>query len=131
MDNNGLLFDTAIASSTTGLPYIFTGGVSATSTTPPGSSFVPGHFEGLLAFLEQLQENGFAPQGARVENNQDFTIPLQNSFYLKASFGEDAGDLLKNLQLVLASDALRDKRDQIEYVDLRFGDRVYYKLKGT
>jgi hypothetical protein len=34
------------------------------------------------------------------------------------------------LELVLSSDALQGKEGQLEYIDLRFGDRVYYKLRG-
>jgi len=37
---------------------------------------------------------------------------------------------VKNLELVLSSDVLKGKTDALEYVDLRFGNRVYYKLKG-
>jgi hypothetical protein len=35
------------------------------------------------------------------------------------------------LQLVLSSDALTGKESELQYVDLRFGDRVYYKLQGV
>ena len=111
-------------------PYVFYGGISDASSAPIGSHFAEGHFEGLLTFLESLAHEGFTPEGARVENERDMTIQLKNSFYLKASFGESAQDLVKNLQLVLASDTLKDKHGQIEYIDLRFGDRVYYKLRG-
>ncbi len=55
---------------------------------------------------------------------------LGEGFLLKVSYGADAGTLVKNLQLVLQSDVLQGKRDKIEYIDLRFGNRVYYKLKG-
>jgi hypothetical protein len=79
--------------------------------------------------LELLSRAQFNPQGATVVNDQDFTVPLA-TYYLKASFGEDTGLLMRNLQLVLASDALQGKQDAVEYIDLRFGSRVYYKLKG-
>ena len=37
---------------------------------------------------------------------------------------------MKNLQLVLSSGPLKGKDSELEYVDLRFNNRVYYKLKG-
>lgn len=110
--------------------YTFVGGI-ATSSSPIGQSFVPAHLPGILVLLQSLAQAGFLPQGASVDNDQDFSVPLQNGFYIKASFGEDAGLLVKNLQLVLSSDTLQGKADQIEYIDLRFGDKVYYKLKGA
>ena len=128
MDKDGFVFAQSGGSHSS--PYVFYGGISDASSAPIGSHFAEGHFEGLLTFLESLAHEGFTPEGARVENERDMTIQLKNSFYLKASFGESAQDLVKNLQLVLASDTLKDKHGQIEYIDLRFGDRVYYKLKS-
>ena len=128
IDRDGFIFARAGISRTAA--HVFTGGVAATSSTPIGSRFAPGHFEGLLAFLDLLSEEGFTPEGARVENSQDFIVQLKDSYYLKVSFGEDMRDLLQNLQLILSSDALKDAHEKIQYIDLRFGDRVYYKLKS-
>src|SRR3989344_5741446 len=128
IDKDGFVFAQSGAAHTA--PYVFYGGLVETAGSPIGSRFAEGHFEGLLKFLELLEREGFASEGARVENERDMTIQIKNSFYLKASFGESAEELVKNLQLVLASDTLKDKQGQIQYIDLRFGDRVYYKLKS-
>ena len=95
------------------------------------------HLPGILALLQILSQTGYAATGATVQNAQDFWVPLSigqpasgQGFYIKASFGEDPNSIVNNLQLVLSSDALAGKFDQLEYVDLRFGDRVYYKLRG-
>jgi cell division septal protein FtsQ len=139
MDGGGFIFAQApavSASSTT--QYIFEGGIAtSTSSTgsgqasPIGQSFVPAHLPGIVALLTELGQSGFAPQGASINSDQDFSVALSGGFMLKASFGEDADTLAKNLQLVLSSDPLQGKEDQLEYIDLRFGDRVYYKLKGA
>jgi hypothetical protein len=57
-------------------------------------------------------------------------VHFTDGFDLKVSFGADPATLVRNLRLVLASEALEGKEADIEYVDLRFGDRVFYKLKG-
>lgn len=120
--------------------YVFQGGI-ATSTTatsssaiisisPIGQIFAGSHMPGIVALLELLGQAGFNPTGAIVQDDQDFWVPLSQGFYIKASFGEDPQDLVSNLQLVLSSSALQGKQSELEYVDLRFGDRVYYKLQG-
>ncbi len=127
MDETGFIFsETPYATSTR---YLFTGGI-ATSSDPVGQSFVKAHLPGLLTLLRLLGQAGYEPRGASVVSDQDFLVPLARGFMLKASFGGDANALARNLELVLASDVLKGKEDSIEYIDLRFGDRVYYKLKG-
>jgi hypothetical protein len=39
-------------------------------------------------------------------------------------------ELKATLSLVLASEALRGKRSELEYVDIRFKNRVYYRFKS-
>jgi len=128
MDDGGFIFAQSTATSTN-TQYTFGGGL-ASSTSPIGQTFVRAHLPSLIALLRSLGQAGFSPSGASVENDQDFSVPLAAGFTIKASFGEDASTLTKNLQLVLSSAALQGKESQLEYIDLRFGDRVYYKLKG-
>ena len=109
-------------------PYIFSGALAG---EPVGQVFIPGHLPGLLALLSVLQQqNGLTPLRVSVVSGQDFSVDFQEGFLLKASFGADAGTLARNLKLVLGSDALSGKESQIEYVDLRFGNKAYFKLKG-
>ena len=127
MDETGFIFsETSYATST---KYLFTGGI-ATSSGPVGQSFVKAHLPGLLTLLRLLGQAGYEPRGASIVSDQDFLVPLARGFMLKVSFGVDANALVRNLELVLSSDVLKGKEDNIEYIDLRFGDRVYYKLKG-
>lgn len=130
LDEAGYIFAAESASSTTDFvePYTFTGDLTG---EPIGQTFIPGHMPGLLALLRIIQQqSGFLPAGIAIESVQDITIHFAQGFDLKASFGQDAAALARNLQLVLSSQALSGKQDQLEYIDLRFGNRVYYKLKG-
>ena len=56
---------------------------------------------------------------------------LADGYFVRASFGQDARALSQNLKLVTVTDPLKSKIKSLEYIDLRFGDRVYYKLVGT
>jgi hypothetical protein len=140
MDTSGFIFApvTIDASSTRATLYVFTGGLptEADRASPIGDIFAPGHFEHILSFLQYLSLDGFAPLGANAVSDTDFTVPLgsrlpdgNQGFYVKASFGDNPEDLVKNLQLILGSDALKGRQSELLYVDLRFGDRVYYKFK--
>ena len=128
IDETGFVFAKS-ASTTSPGRVVFTGGL-ATSSPPIGQTFLPQHFTGVLAFVSRLKEQGYQVTDVSVENEQDFKVSLSQGFALRASFGADADTLVRNLQDVLSSDTLRGKENKIEYVDLRFGNRVYYKNKN-
>jgi cell division septal protein FtsQ len=127
MDDGGFVFAPSAAHSPSG--YTFQGGL-ATSSAPVGQRFEQARLPNLVTLLTELGQAGFSPQGAIVQNDTDFEVPLEQGFAVKATFGESPDVVVKNLQLVLRSDPLQGKSAQLEYIDLRFGDRVYYKLKG-
>lgn len=143
MDEGGFVYTPVPESAGTSTPqtmpgtlYVFKGDVdsSADSTgspqaSPVGQWFVQAHLPGLLSLLKFLGQGGFTVLGAEVDG-QDIVVHLKEGFLLKASFGADANMLAKNLELVLSSDVLKGKTGSLEYVDLRFGNRVYYKLEG-
>lgn len=137
MDTTGYIFAPATTSARFATAYVFegafaasTGSGQAASSTPLGQTYLPGRFAGVLALLERLGQAGISAEKVWLEGEQDFSVMLSRGFEIHAAFGTDVGLLVKNLELVLASEALRGKEDQLEYIDLRFGNRVYYKLKG-
>ena len=134
MDDQGYIFSTAASSTDTvrfAQPYLFTGGIATDTTSVIGQTFAPGHVPGILALLHLLiQNDDLTPVSVDVQDDQDFSIMFSQGFLLKASYGEDANALARNIQLVLGSDVLKGQQENLEYIDLRFGNRVYYKLKG-
>lgn len=134
LDDSGFIFAPLETDATTtdsiATPYVFRGSLSAPESSPIGQSFVSAHIPGITTFLNNLSQAKFTPEGAEVVDASDFFVPLKEGFYIKSSFGESASELVKNLELILSSDALTGQEENIEYIDLRFGDRVYYKLKS-
>ena len=61
-----------------------------------------------------------------IESDRDYSIEC-DSFVVKASFGADPDLLVRNLDLALSSPAMRNVKVPIEYIDLRFGNRIYFK----
>lgn len=129
MDTGGVIFESATTTDAFETHYIFEGSFAA-GEDPRAKKYLPGQFAAVLALLERLGQAGYAAERVSVEEGQDFAIFLAEGFSLRVSFGTDVATVAKNLELVLASEALRGKERVLDYVDLRFGNRVYYKLKG-
>lgn len=126
-DNTGFVF--AEASSTVPLPYTFSGGIVA-SSSPVGQFFVREHIASIFSLLQLLEESQSHARSVSVISAEDFMVHIEQGFDLKISFGDDAHTLVRNLQLVRTSDALKGKELDLEYIDLRFGSRVYYKMSA-
>lgn len=137
MDDSGFLFASLGATSTIARafaqPYIFAGGLSAQESVEGGlvgQTFIPGRLADLLTVLTRLQQQAdVSPLRVSVDNGQDFSVDFAEGFTLRASFENGIGTLARNLSLVLGSETLAGKTSQIEYVDLRFGSKVFYKFK--
>jgi hypothetical protein len=43
------------------------------------------------------------------------------------SFDMSIESVLKNIEATLSAEGLREKFNTLEYIDLRFGNRVYFK----
>ena len=132
LDDGGFIFARTDGAENSATSYVFSGGVASSTAggSLVGQLFAPSRMDGILALLQLLQESGFRPIGAEVENTQDFSIPLESSFSIKVPFDAHAEDLIKNLMLVLESERLKGRETDIEYIDLRFGNKVYFKFKG-
>ncbi|MBI4093588.1 hypothetical protein HY417_01370 [Candidatus Kaiserbacteria bacterium] len=129
MDRGGVIFALASTTPTFETQYVFEGSLPAASD-PIGQTYIPGQLPEVLALLERLGQSSFSPQRVVVDGEGDFSIRLEEGFLIRLSFGADISATVNNLELVLASEALRGKQRELEYVDLRFGNRVYYKFKG-
>lgn len=128
-DDGGLIFASTERSGKPELSYLFLGGVGADE--PVGTVFLPEKLRGVLDLMQRMREARFIPVSLRVLDEQDYTIELSNGFTIKASFGQDIDTIVHNLELVSVAPALRGKEAELEYIDLRFGNRVYYKFKGV
>lgn len=139
MDADGFIFAPA-STSTAGALMVFRGDVSPqaelspgkvanAADSPIGQTFLSGRFGSVIELFKRLRLAGYAPTGATVLNEKDFSISFSDGFALHISFGSDASTLVRNLQLALSADPLLGKVDKLDYIDMRFGDRVYYKFK--
>lgn len=130
MDETGYIF-ASIAPENAASFLRYTGELPEGEHPPVGQTFQKKNIGTLADVVARLTSEGFVSRTVDVQREEDFSIHIANSFDIRASFKNKPSDIVKNLKLVLASDEIRAERSPIEYIDLRFGNRVYYKLKGS
>lgn len=128
MGETGFIFAPATSTEEMRTPYVFRGGIAASSAI--GQQYLPNEFPVILGLLERLERASFSPREVVAESERDFSVRLEQGFELRASLGADPGALVKNLELALTSEPIRGRESQLEYIDLRFGNRMYYKFEG-
>ena len=109
--------------------YLFYGGM-ATDTDPIARYFYPDHMEALRNLLNQLSPAGLDPHVVRVLEGSDVEIELLDGMRIRASLEVAPAETVSLLEAALGSDTLKERREDIEYLDARFDNRVYFKFKG-
>lgn len=126
MDEDGFIFDEA--------PY-FSGEVYFKFY----GSLSQVNFEKLILFKKTLETIEIKPTALRIEENGDIKIflsalnktPTGSYIILKAD--SDFQKVAENLEIALGTEPLlsdfKNKYSSLLYIDLRFGNKVYYKFK--
>lgn len=60
----------------------------------------------------------------------DAVVHLNKGWFIKVALDSDVNTQITNLKIVLDSQEFKKTRSDLEYIDLRFGKRVYYKYRG-
>src|SRR3989344_1401714 len=137
VDDSGYIFDEA--------PY-FSGGVylklygtvNLDEGDPFGSYFFPVNFGKLILFKETLEKAGIKPAAFYIQDSGDIKMFLYSSISQMGpeiifKTDSDFEQLAENLQTVLTTEPLqsdlKNKYSSLLYIDLRFGNKVYYKFK--
>jgi cell division septal protein FtsQ len=126
MDAQGFIF--APAENPQGFMQ-FRGGLTP-NKSPIGQTFLKGSLERLLIVIESVKGTGFTPVETTIDSERDISISVSEGFIIKTTLDAVPEALSKNLALVTSSGALSGKLNDVLYVDLRFGNRVYYKFEN-
>ena len=107
-------------------------GTLSNTTTTPQQYLPPTVFTSLSALVDTIAES--QPQDSvtsvYVDENNDVHVDFASGFKLLFTLSDDGG-VYSRFQLALQSDAFAGHTiADFQYLDLRFGDRLYYKLKG-
>ncbi|HWA32110.1 MAG TPA: hypothetical protein VG694_01525 [Candidatus Paceibacterota bacterium] len=136
-DENGYVFDVA--------PY-FSGDVyfklygPLSGSNPEGSEFLPDSFSHIIYFKDAITKLGLAPVALLADPGGDADIylssagPVAQAPKIIFNPSADVEKLAENLQAALGTEPLHTDFDKkyssLQYLDMRFGDKVYYKFTG-
>ncbi|HEV7449479.1 MAG TPA: cell division protein FtsQ/DivIB [Candidatus Paceibacterota bacterium] len=96
----------------------------------PKQYLTPGQFESLFALVDALSQKIEPITSVSVDNNNDVEATFGSGFVLKFALDDAQGDVFERFSLALTSDPFKNKQlSNFAYLDLRFGDKLYYKLK--
>ncbi|PIR82171.1 hypothetical protein COU20_03355 [Candidatus Kaiserbacteria bacterium CG10_big_fil_rev_8_21_14_0_10_59_10] len=127
MDRVGYVFAEADGAGTRMATLVFEGGIDEDNGPVVGSVLLPGAFEDVRAMVAALAPSGCKGEKIVVLDDIDYMVECAEGFDVKVSFVSDIEQTARNLALSLSSDALAASVERLEYIDLRFGNRVYYK----
>jgi len=98
----------------------------------PKQYLTPEGFESLFALVDALSQKPDmgAVVSVVVDPQDDVSARFDNGFNLKFALGDAGGDVFERFSLALESEPYKaNALSDFEYLDLRFGDKLYYKLK--
>ncbi len=108
-----------------------TGSGQATDILPK-QFLSPADFQSLSALVDAIAQKIPDEKLASVNVNTDSDVSMgfADGFVLKFALHDAGGDIFERFSLALTSDPLKShKLSDFQYLDLRFGDKLYYKLK--
>jgi cell division septal protein FtsQ len=85
-------------------------------------------FQNLDSFAELLNRNNIDVSEILLKDDGEYEVYLKEGWHIKLNSKNEAILSFNNLQLVL-NEKIKEKRPALEYIDLRFGRKVFYKLK--
>ncbi|HET8580877.1 MAG TPA: hypothetical protein VFL98_00195 [Candidatus Paceibacterota bacterium] len=110
---------------------IYEGGSPASATgTPVASRYLPGIFPGIGELVDALSHAGYDVRILDAESSTDYAVLLANGLLVKATFAQDPLDVVADLEAALSAQSIAGREDELQYLDLRFPGRAYYRFKG-
>lgn len=126
MDEDGFIFAEYSEGTEVQTPYVFREGLLP-DTQPIGQTFLRVNIDDVVSLLSKLYEIGLEPSGVMILNENDFTVALVVGPTLYVPFAADSEAIVRNLRDAIESDTLKGAVEKLTYIDLRFGNRVYFK----
>ncbi|HTE48812.1 MAG TPA: hypothetical protein VK675_02830 [Candidatus Paceibacterota bacterium] len=137
LDKNGYIFDEAPYFSGD-VYFTFYGAIDFKEDVPLGLNFLPANFGKLVTLIEMLQSMKLVPVALYLQENGDIKIFLSGKSTLSGPdlifrLDSDLSAIVENLETALTTEPLQSnfkkKYSSLEYIDLRYGNKVYYRFR--
>jgi cell division septal protein FtsQ len=89
------------------------------------------HLKGLQDFARHVSENGLIPVSLHVRSLGEYDLALEKGGTIIFSDRDPFSQTLDNLTTLLADQPGLKDPSNIDYIDLRFGNKLFYKLKNS
>ena len=132
LDENGLAYaPAALYSGDAYQKYYGPLGQAGADQSARGQFLHPEQFHSLPALIESLEKTIKLSANAVVVSQDDVRVVFVGNFALLFGLKDEGGGIVERLTLALgAAPFTKNSLTDFDYLDLRFGDKVYYKLKG-
>jgi len=93
-----------------------------------GSHFLPPpEWNAVVFFLKTLADIGLSISSLTLRDDFDYELSLTDNTRLLVGRGQDLTEVARSIEAAFYSDELIKKRGSLDYIDFRFGNKVYYK----
>jgi hypothetical protein len=134
LDQDGVAYSAATDLSLNNASSTYKQYFGALTGSAPQQFITPDEFHALSALIDALSQNQqFNPiQSVAVDPSKDVRVSFINGFALLFSLDSAGADVYQRFVLALGADAFQGHTlGDFEYLDLRFGDKLYYKLRDN
>ncbi|MFM2415010.1 MAG: hypothetical protein RI911_703 [Candidatus Parcubacteria bacterium] len=97
-----------------------------------GSPVLPHVFHQLRSFLEAFREKDMPVAAATIsDDGLDARLSFESGPDVVIVFHDDAQSVARLIDTARQTDSFKEKFEHLEYIDARFGNRLYYKSKSV
>ena len=102
----------------------------ALTKAPARQFLMPDSFRALFALVQELEKKSGPIERVVLEEEHDVRVSFANGFALLFVRTDDGADILSRYTIALSAEPFTTHTlSEFSYLDLRFGDKLYYKLK--
>ena len=105
--------------------------IGSSSSDPRGAQFMDeGSFNGMRLFIDSFEDIDLTPIALIVRNvDRDSELILEDGGKIIFGREDKLSVVFDNLKSIIESDAFEsDKDKKLDYIELRFGNKAYYKI---
>lgn len=99
---------------------------------PVGKTYMDGaHLKVVQNFARDVSELGLVPFGLKVRSLGEYDFVLEKGGRIMFSDKDSFDQTLANLETLIGSQPALKDQSNIEFIDLRFGNKLFYKLRNS